>query len=186
MPAGADTALLTRQAAQGDERAWRDLVVRFEPLLRSVVRGFRLYPADAEDVIQTTWIRAFRNLDRLNEPGAIGAWLAVTARREALRSLQRGVRELPVDEPRSPDQPADGTPETAILALERQAALRAAVGRLPRRQRVLLTTMLGRPGVSYDELSATLDMPTGSIGPTRERALGILRRDPVLAALVAS
>jgi RNA polymerase sigma factor (sigma-70 family) len=177
--------VLTRSAAAGDERAWRELVTRFEPMLRGVVRGFRLDPADAEDVIQTTWIRAFRNLDRLNEPAAIGAWLAVTARREALRTLQRGVREVLADEPRCPHEPDADTPESSVLERERQAAVRAAVRRLRGRQRLLLATMIGRPGASYDELSETLDMPTGSIGPTRERALGILRRDPALAAVVA-
>src|SRR5215212_2094637 len=92
-------APLTLEAAAGCEDAWRDLVARFEPMLRGIVRGYRLDAADVEDVLQTTWIRAYRSLDRLNEPAAVGGWLAVTARREALRTLQRGVRELPVEEP---------------------------------------------------------------------------------------
>ena len=61
-------APLTREAASGCEHAWRDLVTRFDPMLRGIVRGYRLDDADVEDVVQTTWIRAYRNLDRLNEP----------------------------------------------------------------------------------------------------------------------
>jgi RNA polymerase sigma factor (sigma-70 family) len=183
--AAAPVAEVTTGACAGDEAAWRDLVRRFDPMLRGIVKGYRLDAADAEDVVQTTWIRAHRNLDRLNEPAAIGGWLAVTARREALRSLQRGVREFPAADPRA-EEPDTETPELAALECERRAALRDAVLRLPTRQRELLTAMLDAPGASYDELSATLQMPTGSIGPTRERALGALRRDSRLAAVVAS
>lgn len=177
---------LAQGAAAGDERAWRSLVARFDPMLRGIVRGYRLDPADVDDVVQTTWIRAFRNVHRLNEPAAIGGWLAITARREALRSLQRGVREVPVEEPRWPDETDGGTPETILLERERQAALRSAVDRLPERQQLLLATMLNRPCASYDEISTALDMPVGSIGPTRERALGRLRGDRALTDVVAA
>jgi RNA polymerase sigma factor (sigma-70 family) len=176
---------LAQDAAAGDERAWRDLVARFEPLLRGIVKGYRLDPADVEDVVQVTWLRAFRNLDRLNEPAAVGGWLAVTARREALRALQRGVREIPAEEPHTLEEPDAVTPETAAMERERRRALRAAVRRLPGRQRQLLATMLTRPGVSYGELSSELDMPLGSIGPTRERALGTLRNDRMLAEVLS-
>jgi RNA polymerase sigma factor (sigma-70 family) len=182
--AEAPVAEVTNTAAAGDEAAWRDLVRRFDPMLRGIVRGYRLDAADAEDVVQTTWIRAYRNLDRLNEPAAIGGWLAITARREALRTLQRAVREFPTAEPHA-DEPDGETPEHVAVERERRGALRAAVHRLPDRQRALLTAMLDTPGASYEELSARLEMPTGSIGPTRERALNSLRRDSCLAAVVA-
>lgn len=183
----ADVAVagLAQDAAAGDERAWRDLVARFEPLLRGIARGYRLDPADVEDVVQVTWFRAFRSLDRLNEPAAVGAWLATTARREAMRTLQRGVRELPADDPHTFEEPDAETPEAATLELERLRALRAAVRRLPGRQGELLGAMLKRPGASYGELSSELDMPLGSIGPTRERALGTLRKDPALAEVLS-
>jgi RNA polymerase sigma factor (sigma-70 family) len=179
-------APLTRDAAAGCENAWRDLVGRFDPMLRGIVRGYRLDDADVEDVVQTTWIRAHRNLDRLNDPGAVGAWLAITARREALRTLQRGVRELPSAEPQPLDEAGDDTPEDIVSQRERRSALRAAVRRLPGRQGELLSEMLRRPSASYEEIADALGMPVGSIGPTRERALGSLRRDEQLAAVVAA
>jgi RNA polymerase sigma factor (sigma-70 family) len=183
-PTATAVAAITRGAAAGDERAWRELVSRFDPMLRGIVRSYRLDAADVEDVVQTTWIRAFRSLDRLNEPAAIGGWLAITARRESLRTLQRGVREFPAEEPMHAEETDGETPETAALDRERRTAVRAAVRRLPGRQRQLLATMLHRPCASYDEISDALDMPVGSIGPTRERALGRLRTDGALAAQV--
>ena len=153
-------------------------------MLRGIVRGYRLDAADVEDVVQTTWIRDYRNLDRLNEPGAVGAWLAITARREALRTLQRGVRELPSPEPQPLDEADRETPADVACERERRAALRAAVRRLPGRQRDLLSEMLRRPCASYEEIAGSLAMPVGSIGPTRERALSRLRCDTALAAVL--
>jgi len=176
---------IARAAAAGDEEAWRALVARFDHMLRAIVRGYRLAPADADDVVQTTWIRAYDNLHRIDEPAAIGGWLAVTARREALRALQRGVREIVASDPQPKDHAEAGTPETETLDNERRAAVRAAVGRLPGRQRTLLSTFLRRPAASYDEISVALDMPIGSIGPTRERALSRLRDDVALTGVLA-
>jgi len=186
-PAAANSvAGVAKSAARGDERAWRELVARFDPMLRRIVRGYRLDDADIEDVVQTTWIRAFRSLDRLNEPAAIGGWLAITARRESLRALQRGVREFPVEEPLHAEAPAAHTPENVVLERERRTAIRDAVRRLPGRQRDLLATILHRPCASYDEISQALNMPVGSIGPTRERAIGRLRSDGALVSVVAA
>ena len=180
-----DLAGLARRAADGDERAWEALVARLDGVLRSVLRRYRLAPADVDDVVQTTWLRALGHLHRLDEPGAIGSWLVVTARREALRSLQRGVREALTDELEPFDAEDETRPEQVALERERDAALRRAVARLAGRQRELVVRLLATPAPTYEELSEQLDMPIGSIGPTRERALARLREDPSLAALMA-
>jgi DNA-directed RNA polymerase specialized sigma24 family protein len=59
--------------------------------------------------------------------------------------------------------------------IERQQHLLAALAELPDRQRVLLLLLLEDPPLSYDEISARLDMPVGSIGPTRARCLAKVR-----------
>ena len=59
---------------------------RFDPMLRGIVRGYRLDAADVEDVVQTTWIRAYRNLDRLNDPPpSAGGWRSPPAARRCAR-----------------------------------------------------------------------------------------------------
>lgn len=176
---------LARAAVTGDQRAWEALVRRLDPLVRGVVRGYRLGAADAEDVVQITWLHAFRHLPKLREPAAFPKWLTVTARREALRALQRGGREVLLEEPRPAREESPVTVEEQVIDREQQAAVRAAVARLPQRQRSLLGAILRRPGVSYDELSDLLGMPMGSIGPTRERALRRLRDDSALLRAVS-
>jgi RNA polymerase sigma factor (sigma-70 family) len=178
-------AHLTREAAAGGEDAWRTLVALLDPMLHSIARGYRLSEADADDVVQITWGRALLHLDRLDDPGAVAGWLAVTARREAMRTLQRGVRELPAAEPPEPACTA-AAPDQETIERERCAELRAAITRLSGRQRELLTVLVNCPELSYEEVSETIGMPVGSIGPTRERAFERLRCDTALASAVAA
>jgi RNA polymerase sigma factor (sigma-70 family) len=176
---------LARAAVAGDQRAWDALVRRLDPLVRGVVRAYRLNAADAEDVVQTTWLHACRHLPKLREPAAFPKWLTVTARREALRALQRGGREILLEDPQPVREEAPDTVEQAVIDRAQHDAVHSAVARLPRRQRSLLGAILRRPGVSYDELSQELGMPMGSIGPTRERALRRLRDDSTLLLAVS-
>lgn len=182
----ADLSHLASAAVAGDERAWNDLVRRLNGVLHTVARRYRLGPADVDDVVQTTWLRALAHVDRLNEPGAIAGWLIVTARREAMRTLQRGVREVLVEDADVIDEPDCASPDVVAIQRERDAALRDAVSRLQGRQRQLLASMLLTRPQTYEQLSSRLDMPVGSIGPTRDRALARLREDPELERAVSA
>lgn len=169
-------AALARQAVAGDRRALDELVAEFEGLLWAIARGHRLSDADAADVAQTAWLQLLQNLHRLEDPTKMGAWLATTARRECLRKLRASAREISNDEP---PEPATGSPaiDGALLEAERDATLWDAFGRLPSRDQALLRMLVVDPQPSYEEISAALDMPIGSIGPTRGRALERLRRE---------
>jgi RNA polymerase sigma factor (sigma-70 family) len=181
-----ELSCLARGAAAGDESAWNELVRRLDGVLRGVARRYRLASADVDDVVQTTWLRAVDHVGRLHDPGAIAGWLVVTTRREAMRTLQRGVREVLTDDTTTIDDPDPASPEVLAIARERRAALHGAVDRLSGRQRVLLSSMLATPAPSYEQIAERLAMPVGSIGPTRDRALARLRDDPDLARAVAS
>jgi DNA-directed RNA polymerase specialized sigma24 family protein len=69
---------------------------------------------------------------------------------------------------------------------ERNAALRAAFAELPPRYQQLLAMLAKDPPVPYAQISATLQIPVGSIGPQRARCLERLRKSPALAALIDS
>jgi len=182
-PAEGELRLLVLTARKGDPQAWESLVARFTPTLRAVVRGYRLTTADVEDVVQTTWVVTFAHIDRLRKPEAIGGWLHVTARREALRTLQRRQREIPIDELWQPDQHDHTSPESALLAAEQRDTVHAAVERLPNRRQRTIINALNHADISYADLADKLNIPVGSIGPTRDRALARLRRDRHLTAL---
>jgi len=168
---------LVERAAAGDECAWRELVDELGGLVWAVARSHRLSDADAADVAQTTWVRLVEHLDRLDDPACVGAWLATTARRECLGVLRRSARLVPHGD-ELPEEVDDApAPGAALLARERDAALWAAFARLGGRDRALLRMLVADPAPSYEEIGAALEMPIGSIGPTRARALARLERE---------
>lgn len=170
-----DVGQLVRDAAAGDQTAWDRLVERFNGLVWSVARAHRLAGADASDVVQTTWLRLVENLDRLQDPDRAGAWLATTARRECLRTLRLSARTLPTETELLPDPGTDAPLGAALLAAERDRALWEAFGGLSERCQALLRLLVADPPPSYEDVGAALDMPIGSIGPTRQRCLERLR-----------
>jgi RNA polymerase sigma factor (sigma-70 family) len=185
IPDSQPLAALVRAAAARDDRAWEALHARFTPTLRAAARGFRLCPADVDDVVQQTWFAALRHIHTIEKPDAICGWLLVTARREALRTLQRRVREVVTDELPEHAVPQAALPESELIDDERRLAVRAAVRRLNGRKQLVLDALLCTPDASYDDLAQRLQMPIGSIGPTRERGLERLRSDSALGSAVA-
>jgi RNA polymerase sigma factor (sigma-70 family) len=175
----ADVSALVRAAAGGEEDAWDALVDLFGELIWAVARGLGLSQADAADVCQTTWLRLAEHVSRLREPDRVGAWLATTARNEALRTLKRAARQVPTGwevEParnRGYDEPP---PDQRLLEDERNAALWQAFNDLSGPCKVLLRYLIVEPPPTYAEVSAVLDIPTGTIGPRRNRCLDHLRR----------
>ena len=169
-------ALLLR-AQRGSQPAWDELVDRFTNLLWSVTRAHRLSPADAADVVQTTWLRLLEHLGRIDEPERLPGWLATTARHECLHTLRRTGREQPAgDDDAALDvtDPADPL-DSRLLADERDARLWECFGALPGRCQELLRVLMADPAPSYADVSAALGLPVGSIGPTRGRCLSRLR-----------
>jgi RNA polymerase sigma factor (sigma-70 family) len=166
-----------RLAALGDRGAWNVLVEEFQGLLRAIARAHRLADADAADVAQTTWLRLVENLDRLQDRSRVGAWLATTARRECLRTLRASARELQAEEAPERAEGDIASIDGGLLEAERATALWSAFGRLPARDQALLRMLIADPQPSYEEIGAALEMPIGSIGPTRGRALDRLRRE---------
>ena len=178
-------ALVTR-AAGSDPAAWNEIVERYAPLLWSICARFQLNRADREDVAQSVWLLLVEQLGKLREPAALPGWLAITTHRECLRvvtsarkseRLGTGLDDAP--------QFADNTViiDEEILMAERNAALRTALAELPPKCQRLLAMLTSDPPSSYAEISTTLQIPMGSIGPQRARCLERLRKSSALAAL---
>ena len=166
-----DVARFVGSSAAGDRTGWDALVREFGGLIRAIARTHGLCDAHAADVAQATWLKLLEHLDDVREPGRVGAWLATAARRECLRVLRDGTRHRPLEvealEGESPDVPG-----AEMLVAERDRGLWHAFKRLRQSDQALLDMLLvADPRSSYEEVSAALDFPIGSIGPTRARAL---------------
>lgn len=172
-----DVTRLVRRAANGDPRAWEQLIDKYGRLIWSITTGFKLVESDAADIFQTTWMRLIEHIDRIEHADRVGSWLAATARNECLRLLATRKRLVLVHENESFDGPVPHEPQIdeALLAAERAEVVREAMTHLPRRWQRLMEMLMSDPPASYAEISDELGLPVGSIGPTRGRCLARLR-----------
>ena len=184
--AAAAPAVLVQRCLAGDAGAWRALVERYARLVHSIPARQGFAPAEVEDVGQEVFLALAQNLHTIQDAERLPAWLVTTTRRACWRLSARRRVEQPLEEAAGSDdgeRPAPReltsplpTPEEALEGWGRQEALYAALDKLGERCRRLLTLIFLDPQEpSYDEISAALAMPKGSIGPTRNRCLGQLR-----------
>ena len=177
-------ALVTR-AAGGDPAAWDEIVERYSPLVWSICARFQLSTCDRQDVGQNVWLLLVEQLGKLREPAALPGWLATTTHRECLRVVTAARKSERLGT--GLDDALQFVDHTMIdeeyLMAERNAALRAAFAELPPLCQRLLTMLTSDPPSSYAEISASMQIPVGSIGPRRARCLERLRKSSVLAGL---
>jgi RNA polymerase sigma factor (sigma-70 family) len=160
----------------GDAVALDELVRVMTPVLWHVVRAYRLAHEVAEDVVQTTWLSLVKSRGSIHEPAAVGGWLTTTARREAWKVAKASGRGIPVeDEELARRLPEEASAETEVLRRDGGDRLWDAVQRLSERCQALLRIVAFEHRPDYTRIAADLDMPVGSIGPTRGRCLQKLR-----------
>lgn len=166
----------------GDPLAWEMLIERYRRLVYSIPHRAGLDEDRSAEVFQRVFEKLVKNLDQIEQPDRIGAWLATTTRRETWRLSQgEGSTQLILDgkdiEQEINQLPCDGPlPEEALLHLEERRDVRRAVAALDDRCRCLLTMLFYRTDpLPYAEVATTLDMAEGSIGPNRARCLHKLR-----------
>jgi RNA polymerase sigma factor (sigma-70 family) len=166
-----DDRTLIDRCRGGDERAWTILVERYERLVYAIPRRCGL-PADlADDVFQEVFATLLRRMDALRNPQGIGRWLITTTHRECWKRYPARAAI-----PAGADPPAGAPPpEAGLLDIERRQELHGALQRLGGRCEALLRAIFAGPeGRGYDAVARELDMPVGSIGPTRARCLAKL------------
>jgi RNA polymerase sigma factor (sigma-70 family) len=151
-------------------------------MVAAITRHFRLSEGDRQDVCQTVWLRLVEHLTDIREPAALAGWIASTTRHECIRCVRQADRTVPVDPTNGWQlERSDGPAADAdLLAAERHGVLRRALAELPAHQRELLLMLAADPPYSYAEVSKILDIPIGSIGPTRGRILARLRETTVI------
>ncbi len=171
-----DAAASFTRWIDGDEDGFYDLVEVMTPVLWHVVRAAGLDVIQAKDVLQETWVALVRRRNAINHAQAVSDWLITTARRESWRVSRVSrrdviVADLEVDVP-TPRQPST---EHVVLENDEHRRLWEAVATLDERCQRLLRVVAFDTRPNYQKLSEDLDMPVGSIGPTRGRCLTKLR-----------
>jgi RNA polymerase sigma-70 factor, ECF subfamily len=153
---------LVERARAGERAAFDQLVARYQRrLLRLELRLLR-DQAEAEDVVQETFLKAFRALPRFRGDAAFYTWLyriALNGARNAiLRRRMRGGARLPSQLP----APEIGTPETMLLSKQVIRAIDAALDALPLELRTAIV-LREIEGLSYDEIAQIMECPLGTV-----------------------
>jgi RNA polymerase sigma factor (sigma-70 family) len=166
-----------RACRDGDDDAWKVLVNRFRRLVYGIAVHAGLDEDLAGEAFQRTFALLVEQLDRIERPDRIRAWLVTTASRESRRMRQRQVRE-PTAEP-EPTLADDALlPDEVLLEIEERHVVRNALETLDPRCRELLRLLFyGPEAPPYADVAAQLGTSEGSIGPTRGRCLEKLRRE---------
>ena len=173
---GARITGLMNAARSGSDDALGQIVTELSPLLWQVARAAGLGSGDAEDVVQTVWLRLVSHLDGIRSPDGLTAWLVITTKREAWRVRAAGRRHVPADQDWLAALPDQGLgSEDQVIVDDQRRALWAAIGRLDRRCQELLRIIAFVPRPDYAAVAAKLGMRPGSVGPTRGRCLAKLR-----------
>jgi RNA polymerase sigma factor (sigma-70 family) len=174
-----DFTELVGRARGGDAAAWDAIVDGLQGIVWSTLSGFRLSAEDRNDVFAAAFFRLYERIDTIREPHKLPGWMATTTRHEALgivRSRQRTEARDDVGDREAIPRPLD----EQLLDDELHVAVRAAFSRLSPSHQELLRLLTTEPPTSYDEIAELLDIPRGSIGPTRQRCLERLRATPEL------
>jgi RNA polymerase sigma-70 factor, ECF subfamily len=180
-----EVADLAGKAAGGDRRAFRALVDRTHRTVYRVALRILDDSAGAEDVVQETYVRAWRGLAKIRDPLAAYGWICRIARNVATDQLRaRGRKkalslDLPVGEGRSPlvellVHPAAG-PERRMGDAEVARAVREAIASLKEKHRLVLT-LRELDGMSYEELAIALGCSLGTVESRLHRARKALAR----------
>lgn len=167
-------------AGQGDERAFEQIFRHYQVSLYNWARHLVKDPDEAEDVVQQAFIKAFRALSKMREPGALEYWLkriVYTTSMDHLRKRKRRAETSWDDKLRHHNLPARG-PESEVLYQEQLDMVEVALQQLPERYRayILLREFEGK---TYDEIGEIMGDPTTTVRVVlfraRERLREILR-----------
>lgn len=162
----ANSALIQR-CLSGESRAWDELVSHYSPLVYSIATRAGLPAELRDDVFQNTFVAIVKHLHSVRDGQAFTKWVITTASREAWRASKTRVKEVAFEqESLDPD---------LVLKLERAQAVETGLRELGGICEKLLRTLFGgNQDVGYRAISEELQIPVGSVGPTRQRCLAKL------------
>jgi RNA polymerase sigma-70 factor (ECF subfamily) len=173
--AGATDAELVAASLAGDPSAFDTLVERHRRNVYHVCYRFVGNHEDASDLTQDVFLRAFRALRRFKGQSAFGTWLYRIA---VNVSLNRVSVKMPQSEPIEARQHVDtrsDAPGDRILRDERAARVRAAIAKLPRKQRASLILRMYHD-MSHQEIADTLGSTVGAVKANVFHALQNLKK----------
>lgn len=162
---------LVRRALDGSQDAYRDLLLRYQRPVLSLIRRMVRNNSQAEDLAQEVFLKAFRALESFDQRRKFSSWLFKIAHNASIDQLRRRQLDTVPLETRDRDQPdlvavlADPGVETPSSRVERRdlaLAIEGAMASLkpPYREVVILRY---QEGLAYEEIAEVTDLPLGTV-----------------------
>lgn len=176
-PANSDAAYV-RRVQRGDRAAFRPLIERYERMVFSITNRFSETPADAEDLAQEVFMKAYSQIDRLRKPEQFASWLygiALNRGRDYAKNIRRQTHAFSHTEQVDGDLPGEGLPQDAALeAEERSQQLWHALDQLsPTYATPFLLKY--RDGMTYQAMADRMDLSVSALKVRVHRARKKLR-----------
>jgi len=170
--ADASDLSLVRRVQRGDKGAFDALVLKYQHKLVKLVMRYVRNPAEAEDIAQEAFIKAYRALPQFRGDSAFYTWLyriAINTAKNAVVSRDRSPIEYNLDR-NSSDESYDmqgrmkdpETPEGLVLTDEIRTTVNAAIDALPEDLRTAIV-LRELEGLSYEEIATAMDCPVGTV-----------------------
>ena len=168
-----------RAAIQGDREAFEMVIRSVSRNLFAVAYGILQNREEAEDVVQDTFVKAWKSRWRVRDAAKLPAWLSTIARHRA-RDLTRKRRPEPLPE----DFESSVVVESAGQKADLDGEVRSALAQLPELHRVALTLRYFEE-LDYGTIEQTLGLTNGALRGILGRALGLMRKrlKPALASI---
>ncbi len=172
MSADVSDLSLVRRVQRGDKGAFDALVLKYQHKLVKLVMRYVRNPAEAEDIAQEAFIKAYRALPGFRGDSAFYTWLyriAINTAKNAVVSRDRSPIEYNLDR-NSNDESSDmqghmkdaETPEGLVLTDEIRAIVNSAIEALPEDLRTAIV-LRELEGLSYEEIATAMDCPVGTV-----------------------
>ncbi len=144
----------------GDEQAAAELVRRHARALARFLAGSGAVEAELDDLVQETFIRAFRAVGKFRGQCQFRTWL-LTIGGNVLKDAARRAKRTPVVPLGEDLRATDGDPHEQAVAEEMEGRFREGLGRLPRLQREVFL-LRAQQGLEYEEIAAALETTPGA------------------------
>jgi RNA polymerase sigma-70 factor (ECF subfamily) len=178
-----DESEILRRCLAGDERAYRELVERYQRQVYSIALRMVRRSEDAEDLTQETFVRMFRALDRYDPTRPFAAWLFTITTRLSIDHLRRR-RSSPMSifqtEPESGEErmiEVEDTglkPDEATSHAEEEHRTSDLIESLPEHYRIVVM-LRHQQDLSYEEIAEALHLPLGTVKARIHRARALLK-----------
>jgi RNA polymerase sigma-70 factor, ECF subfamily len=174
LPMGADASdlSLVRRVQRGERGAYDLLVLKYQHKVVKLVMRYLRNPADAEDVAQEAFVKAYRALPQFRGDSAFYTWLyriAINTAKNALAARDRSPVSYELDLQNHDDSPDmvsrlkdPETPEGLALTEEIRDTVNHAIEELPEDLRTAIV-LRELEGMSYEEIAASMDCPVGTV-----------------------